>query len=101
MSENVHHTSSDGAVYNYREQAAGSTSTRVVQCVSAAVGQPTTELPALYEVVDPDALDTIVPLDGSGACSITFQYAGTDVHVSPGGNIRVVPAEDGERIGDG
>ncbi len=45
------------------------------------------ELPPLYEVVDPDALDSVV----EAGLSVSFRYAGCEVHVEDGEAIATVP----------
>lgn len=58
----------------------------ILRAVSERRGRPVTELPPLYDVVDPDALDTLA---SSGHCSVTFDYAGLRVHVGPDGAVDV------------
>ena len=55
-------------------------STLVVRAVSAATETPVDELPPLYHVVDPDALEMLFSdYDTDG--SVEFQYAGRTVTV--------------------
>jgi hypothetical protein len=62
-------------------------SERVVHEVAAAKRTEPTELPPLYEAVDPDALDACV--GGMLGGEVTFQYAGCTVTADNDGRIRV------------
>ena len=65
----------------------------VIDAVANAAGREATELPPLYETVDPDAIDSLfdhrhqrsVP----GECRFAFAYAGYDVVISDGPCVRV------------
>jgi hypothetical protein len=64
-----------------------SLSGRVVTAVAEANGVDHTELPPLYSVVDPDALEAL--FDGrreeSGSdCQLSFTYAGQEVRIRNG-----------------
>ena len=64
----------------------------VLEAVSSATGTDELELPPLYDVVDPDALDAL--FDGadpspSDALSVSFSYAGFDVEIESGPAITV------------
>lgn len=64
-------------------------STAIVKTVSSRTGQPVTELPPLYEVIDPDALDVL--FSGRETLGVvTFEYAGHDVTVRADQTIDVV-----------
>jgi hypothetical protein len=79
-----------GATGGPYERADGEcTSIRVVRCVSAFTNRTPTDLPPLATVVDPEALDAVVPPTGDGNCCISFRFAGTEVHVSEEGHIRL------------
>ena len=53
----------------------------IVNAVSAATKTPVNELPPLYQVIDPDALDML--FSGSDTDGfVEFQYAGRTVTVS-------------------
>lgn len=52
-------------------------STRIIEAVAAADGVTETELPPLYETIDPDALNTVVQ-DGT---TVSFDYAGYRVEI--------------------
>lgn len=60
----------------------------VVQSVATSANTDPVELPLLYEVVDPDALDTIVHRMSDG--EVCFQYAGHTVTVQSEGTVTVV-----------
>lgn len=63
------------------------TSTRVVHAVAATTGHDPLDLPPLYDVVDPDALDSLIP--PGGGCSLSFRFAGTRVRVTESGAVDV------------
>ena len=65
----------------------------VLEAVSEAKETCATELPPLYEVVDPDALDRIFS-DRRTSGSVTFQYAGYTVSARSDRTIEIVPAPD-------
>jgi len=55
-------------------------STAIVEAVSASTGTPISELPVLYDVIDPDALDALFA--GRRASGrVEFRYAGHVVTV--------------------
>jgi len=59
-------------------------SSEVVSAVAAHEGVDETELPPLYDVIDPDALDALlssVQTGGSDQASVDFEYAGYRVVV--------------------
>lgn len=69
-------------------------STAVVMAVADTTDTPPDELPPLYDVIDPDALDTIfqsgrVGRSGAGI-HVTFTMAGCTVSVRDG-NVTVTP----------
>ncbi len=64
----------------------GTPSVTVVNTVADVEGTSFTELPPLYEAVDPDALDAMCAGDTSGR--VTFEYHGYTVTVEA--NERVV-----------
>jgi hypothetical protein len=64
----------------------------VVETVAAREGVHPTDLePQLYEVVDPDALETLLATAATGQSSVTvaFEYAGYDVVVASDGTMTV------------
>lgn len=58
-------------------------STRVVEAVAEIEGADQTEIPALYEAIDPDALNALAE-DG---VQLSFDYAGYRIEVSGTGII--------------
>jgi len=88
MTERTNHV-----VHDSEADSSGPTSARVIRCVSVVTGRDPLDLPPLYDVVDPDALDTLVSRDGD-ACTLSFEFAGAHVRVSGTGDIHVSPAGD-------
>jgi len=67
-------------------------STVIVDAVSERADTAVTELPPLYDVVDPDALDALFA--GSETFGVvTFEYAGYDVTVRADGVVDVSEIE--------
>jgi len=66
-------------------------SSLVVDAVSAETQMPVDELPPLYDVIDPDALDVLFDADDTDG-SVEFQYAGRTVTVFADRTITVSPA---------
>jgi len=67
-------------------------STAVVSAVAAHDGVDETDLPPLYDAVDPDALDALlasVQRAGPDKASVTFEYAGHTVVVSDDGTVSI------------
>lgn len=55
----------------------------VVEAVAAITDRKATEVPSLYDYIDPDALDTAVESGSTGdAVSVSFVYDGLNVLVS-------------------
>lgn len=88
------HTDSDRVVHDLAAHSNDRASTRVLRCVSAVSGLDPLQLPPLYDVVDPDALDALVSRGERGDCSLSFRFAGTHVHISAAGDIRVSPVDE-------
>ena len=89
----------DGAIraeYDWTDTLA---STAVVETVAVACDCEPTELDPLYEIVDPDALDTVIQSSGNGPAAgettVTFEVADRSVAVHDGGAVVVRPAEPG------
>lgn len=65
----------------------------VIEVVAAVTGQQPTELPALYEAVEPDALDLICSngtiARSSGPIRVSFPYAGHEVTIGSDGEVAV------------
>lgn len=57
-------------------------SVAAVEAVSAVADVDPTDLPPLYSVVDPDALDTL--LEGGGPVDVVFELAGHHVRLDSG-----------------
>ena len=66
----------------------------VTAAVAAITDRDVTELPALYEVIDPECLETLFET-GAGERRVAFKYAGCSVLVN--GKGRVAVAQDGEQ----
>lgn len=65
-------------------------SSLVVEAVSAAKGSSVEELPLLYHVIEPDALDMLFSGRETGGF-VEFQYAGQTVTVHADRTIEVSP----------
>lgn len=58
-------------------------SKKVLRAVAAREGVDETDLPPLYDAVDPEALDTLLAsVQTDGQASVDFEYAGHSVVVS-------------------
>lgn len=68
-----------------------SVSHRVVRQIATTRDRSITELPPLYETIDPDALDELVESADTNSTpfSLTFRYAGRRVTVAGSGTIHV------------
>jgi hypothetical protein len=64
----------------YRIRPSESPSLRTVFSVVDATGRDQDELRPLYEVIDPDALDTLVR-DSAGSVRLTFRYEGCEIRI--------------------
>lgn len=62
-------------------------SERVVQAVAALTDADSLDLPPLYEVIDPAALDTWVARNAG--TTLSFRYAGVAVSVGSDGSVEV------------
>lgn len=77
---------------------AESVSAAVIDAVAEVTEEEPTEMPALYTVVDPDALNQLVESPETGSVpndlTITFPFDGVRVRLSDSGNgvIRTEPA---------
>ncbi len=65
----------------------------VVRAVSDTLGAAPTEIPPLFETLDPDALDALIEHATDTAVTIAFEYAGLQVTVDADGTVSV----DGDR----
>lgn len=72
-----------------------SATTAVIEAVAAARGTEPTDLPTLYDVIDPDALDELFEAGGGSdrpeRC-VEFAYAGCTVRVRTGPHVTVCMA---------
>lgn len=75
----------------------------VLQTVAAYENVPTTELPPLFEVVDPDALSAVFASPPGGPSrdggAVIFPYAGYELTVSADGSVDAEPLDSA--LGDG
>lgn len=65
----------------------------VVDSVSAAENATPTELPPLYETIDPDALNALFAGRGATTGSVVFQYHGYTVAVASDGRVCLEPIQ--------
>lgn len=65
-------------------------SERVVQHVASTTGRDPLELPILHDIVDPDALDTLV--EGMSDGQVSFTYAGQEITITSDGEITLEEA---------
>ena len=67
----------------------------IISAVAAASGTDPLDLPPLYEVIDPDALNLVLTSRQDTAVDrLDFQYAGYEVVVLGSGEVHVSPAND-------
>lgn len=68
---------------------------RVLEAIATSENVPTTELPPLFDVVDPDALSTIFASPSGGPDrsqgTVTFPYTGYQVTLDADGSIDIEP----------
>lgn len=66
-------------------------STKLVQRVAAVTDQTVTELPPLYETIDPEALDAVIDSAATDESSleVQFTYSGCQISVSGAGAVRI------------
>jgi hypothetical protein len=69
------------------DRSESTVSNRIVWNVAETTGIDQTELPVLYDHIDPDALDTFVEKMSDG--EVSFTYAGCDIVVESDGTVRV------------
>lgn len=75
------------------ERVRESASERVVRRVAKAANTDELELPPLYEVTDPDALDAFVAATADGC--VSFTYAGYEVTVDSDGAVTITDESAG------
>lgn len=97
-----------GATDTYRAPIDGdadSVALAVVDVVAAVAGTDPTALPPLGEVVDPDALESLVTPAGTPSGTddvrVAFTFDGHDVTVFGHGVVAVRPAQDASPTGNG
>ena len=77
-------------------------STAVIETVAVALDQEPTEITPLYDVIDPDALNTLIrssdPDSVDDELTVTFPIAGQSVTVHGRGTVTIRPAEAGSDI---
>ena len=81
-------TESREGISRHRWTAANPPTAAVVESVAQRAGVDTTELPPLYDAIDPDALDAIfdhASQDSSSGPRVTFSYGGFEVTVEHDG----------------
>lgn len=73
-----------------------SPSTAIIDALAAATGIPPTELPPLYEFVDPDAIDRLFTGDRARSADtvLSFRVERWNVFVREDGRIRICDATD-------
>lgn len=67
---------------------APSSTYQILSAVAKAKSMPITELPPLFEIVDPDSLETILASDG---VTVSFSYCGYQVTVSSDQMVQLEP----------
>lgn len=63
----------------------------VVEVIAAVTGRNVRDLEALYEVLDPEALNALLTDGRSGERAITFEYLDHEVTVESRGRVRIRP----------
>lgn len=61
----------------------------IIEEVAAIDGTDPTELPPLYEVIDPEALDALVESASESEFEVEFPYSGHEVTVTGDGEIHI------------
>ena len=86
----------DGEIRAEYDWTATTPSTAVIETVAIASNRELTGIEPLYEVIDPDALDTLIQSNGAESArdgaTVTFEFAGQSVTVH-GGGVVVRPVE--------
>jgi hypothetical protein len=67
-------------------------SVAVVEAVAREAGVRPVDLPPLYDTIDPDALDQLLPTDDLGL--LRFRYGGYDVTLSGADDVRVEACDE-------
>jgi hypothetical protein len=63
--------------------------TAIVRAVADREGVPATQLPPLYETVDPDVIDAIYEASSASGARVTFEYVGYTITFRTDGTIVV------------
>ncbi|MWG34010.1 HalOD1 output domain-containing protein [Halomarina oriensis] len=66
-------------------------SVAVVEAIAREAGVSPLDLPPLYDAIDPDSLDRLLPQDGTA--EMTFRYYGYEVTLSDASDVRVTAVE--------
>ena len=71
----------------------------IVTRVATSTDRDVTELPPLYETVDPEALERLIRTGSADetALSVTFNYAGQRITIGPDRTIHVTTGEEWEK----
>lgn len=62
---------------------------RILEEVAAETDVEIVELPPIYEVIDPDALESLLDSERAGSVRVEFSYYGYDVHVTSDGGLSI------------
>lgn len=78
-----------------------SASGALLTAVASIDGRELLDLPALYDAIDPEALDGVVVPQPNGRareadCTVSFRYAGYDVSIDSDGILTLAESTDGE-----
>ncbi|MCU4754503.1 hypothetical protein OB919_21460 [Halobacteria archaeon AArc-curdl1] len=76
-----------GTEVQYKPGADASPTTVIVETVADLTNQEAQNLPALYDSVDPDAVDQLFKHKGAQQLKLEFQYDGFQVTVDSSGSI--------------
>ncbi|MFB6120547.1 MAG: HalOD1 output domain-containing protein [Halobacteriaceae archaeon] len=85
----------DGDAYRYDPDSHPELSTAVLFAVADALDSDVEDLPALRDVLDPDALDALA--DSSSELRLEFEYADCLVTVCPADSVLVAPLADADK----
>ncbi|MFC6964796.1 HalOD1 output domain-containing protein [Halocatena marina] len=86
MVENPHSKTGDETIQE-------SITSAVVSRIAASTGRDETELPPLYETLDPDALDELFCSSTANMATLSFKYAGQQVTIHSDRTIHLAPQE--------
>lgn len=80
----------------YDPDTPGSLPEAVIELVSVAIGKEPKSMDPLFDVVDPDALDTLFRSREARTGRIEFRFCGCEVRAVSGGEVLVSGPVDGE-----